>query len=696
MAFLSSSWFVLLTQLIACVVAAPVAFCQEPLSSHTAEAKRVFEWPNVRGPHWDGRSDETGLADSWPSEGPPVLWTIELGQGYSSFVAWGNSVATQYQTLGGQYVICLDAKTGRVHWQHRYAWPYEPAGVYPGPRSTPCYSDGRLFYTSPSGVVECLNASSGEHIWSVDLYERFAGKPPGFGYACSPIVVGELIVLPVGGTGSGVVALNKQDGTVVWTAGNDDASYASILPIRFRGRQLLIGYMQNALVCHEADTGELVWRRPLSSGYDEHSAWPIYEEPFLWIAAPFQSGSELLEFTDDPNQPIKPVRRSKLMSNDIFSSVLCDGAIFGFDLHEAQAKTHRTSRGIFRCIDFKSGESLWSVGTGRPDRPLRNDGSSATNAATLSSREPHIGHSTVIVADNKLILMNDLGELILARANIAAYEELARVRLLNGEICWTQPCLANGRLFVRNHSRAACVLLSDPRKVDAATLAQAKSVHDIPQSVYQDWAGVLLSIEPEYLFDLPSLQWLTTWYLISLFGILGIPLIVVGIVRVFAGHVDRRAIAPESFALWERAFYWTLCFVLGAAGTTFLSRWLDRFVFTWHVCLYVAWHVAIGHLELRYSDLTWRKRLVSALCGGFWLCICVAYFLLCRRLSLLFEWAFLGGFLAALPFNICGTQLFRSSRFAPVWRIAMGALAFSAFYWSAVGYLWLRYQSSLL
>lgn len=677
-------------QLFVFVFGIPFAVGQEQ-----ANANRIFEWPNIRGPQWDGRSTETGLADTWPSEGPPVLWTLELGQGYSAFVAWEDSVATQYQTLGGQYVVCLDAKTGHIRWRHRYAWPYEPAGVYPGPRSTPVYADGKVFFTSPSGIVGCLDSKSGDLLWSVDLYAKFSSKPPGFGYACSPIIVGKRIVLPVGGRGASIVALNKADGSIAWQAGDDDASYASVLPIHFRGRALILGYMQNALVCHDATSGELVWRRPLSSGYDEHSAWPIYREPYVWIASPFQSGSELLELTDDATQPIKTVRRSKLMSNDIFSSVLHEGAIYGFDLHEAQAKTHRTSRGVFRCIDFETGESLWSVGTGRTDRSQRTDASSDTASAGAKAREPLVGHSTVLVADAKLILMNDLGELILARVSRDGYQELSRVQLLSGEICWTQPCLANGRLFVRNHSRAACVLLSDLASIDARTLASAKSVEDIPQSAYRDWAGVLLSIEPEYLFDLPSLEWLTSWYAISMFGIFGPAMILVGILRWWIPGSQFRETKTSTFAVWERVTYWTLCFVLGSIGTTFLSRWFDSFIFTWPVCLYTAWHVAIGHLELRYVELTWRKRIVAALSGAFWLCVCIGYFLLCRRLSLLFEWAFLAGFLAALPFNIVGAHWFANRSFTFVWRILMGALAFSAFYWSSVGYLLLRYESGL-
>jgi outer membrane protein assembly factor BamB len=98
---------------------------QNPFLSREA---RDRGWPFIRGPDFDGRSPEIHLADLWPSDGPPVLWTRVLGQGYSAFTAAEDRVFTQYQTLAGQYVVCLDARTGETIWEYRYDWPYEAAG----------------------------------------------------------------------------------------------------------------------------------------------------------------------------------------------------------------------------------------------------------------------------------------------------------------------------------------------------------------------------------------------------------------------------------------------------------------------------------------------------------------------------------------------------------------------------------------
>ncbi|MEQ1830241.1 MAG: PQQ-binding-like beta-propeller repeat protein, partial [Pirellula sp.] len=627
-----------------------------------AQSPSTSDWPNMRGPSWDGISQVTGIVNAWGKEGPPILWTRELGQGYSSFIAWENRVATQYQNLAGQYVLCLEAETGKTLWQYRYGMPFDPVSLYPGPRSTPCFSDGFVYFTTPDGRAGCLAAESGTAVWMVDLYAKFGGTVPGFGYACSPIVVDEHVILPVGGKGASLVALNKRDGTLKWKSGDDPASYTPVLPITFEGRSLVIGYLQNYLVCHDVETGERQWRRSLSSGYDEHSAWPLYKEPYLWISGPFQRGSELLKLTGNPADPIVMVRSSRLMSNDIFSSVLHDDCIYGFDLQEAQAKIHRTSRGIFRCIDLRSGEPHWSVGTGGVSRVGVSDSSNPeiknvepSRARASAAKEPAtIGHATVLVADNKLILFNDMGDLILAVADPRRYEELARASVLPGELSWTQPCLSQQRIFVRNHSRAACVFLGNAATLNKATLANAKRVEDIPHAKYQDWAARILSIEPEYLFDIRSMETYKAWYGCSMVIFL-LSAILVWSTRCLLP--PQASFQPPGFSTQDRFLFWTISILLGAAGTTWLSKWTSEFVFTWPVCLYATWHITTDHLSFSYRRSAQRTGWVSIFSLVGWIAACVFYFFLCRRLSLLFELVFLTGFVSALPFNLCGRNM---------------------------------------
>jgi len=631
------------------------------------------DWPGIRGPQWDGHSNEKGIVDSWPEKGPPVLWTRELGQGYSSFVAWNDRIATQYQSLRGQSVICLDANSGETIWEYRYDWPYDPAGVYPGPRSTPMYDNGRLYFTSPAGLIGCLDAVTGSLLWSQELSITFSCELTGFGYACSPTVVDGLVLLPVGRKGASMAALDAATGAVRWQAGDDAGSYAPACPISFRGRPLVLGYLENALVCHDRMTGRLLWRHPLSHGYDEHSSWPVYREPLLWISSPFRAGSELLELTDDATEPVKSLGKGRPISNDIFSSVLVEGAIYGFDVRDPQAKTHRSTRGVFRCIDFESGKELWAAGDGRPQRDN-------SVPVTVGLNQP--GHATVIAADGKLILFNDLGELILARISKERFEPLARTSVLGGEICWTQPALSRGRLFVRNHSRAACVYLGDPASLQSNVRTKAITTADIPQKEYLDVASVILGVEPEYAFDLPSSQWLMSWYkwcLAILIAAFPIAMLVSMIPKIRRASRENRELV-----------YWGIVFLAGGLGTTLLSMRFGEFTFTWPIALFAAYQPVMDRIRLTNGRPNWRERLAPGIAMLFFVMVCIVYFLVCRRLSLVFEWVFLMGFPAAIPFSLAARNLFINRRWYQAWRALSVLLAFSAFYWGSVAVLAIR------
>jgi len=584
------------------------------------------------------------------------MWTRELGQGYSAFVADEGRVYTQYQSLGGQFVVCLEAQTGATIWQYRYGWPYEPAGLYPGPRSTPTLSDGRVYFSTPAGLVGCLD-SSGGLIWSVKLYDRFRTPPPGFGYSCSPVVVDQLVLLPVGGKGSSLVALSAEDGATVWQSGDDAASYTAVLPITLSGKQFVIGYLENALVCCDLATGKQVWRKLLSDGYDEHAAWPIYIEPRLWYSGPFRSGSHMLQLSID-HAPVELLEgSSKLMSNDVSSSVYLEGFLYGFDLRDVQAKVHRPSRGEFRCMDFTTGKEQWS-----------------TDA---------IGHAAVIVADGKLCLFNDRGELILARASPERYEELGRATVLGGEIVWTPPVIYRDCVYLRNHSRAVCVFLGAEKPRDA-TSPPPLTIADIPQHPFRD-VSVLLGVEPEYAMDLPSSTWLRDWYLLSL----GILATAAGATALFGGmwRVIRRHWLSASTA---RGMFRAIAFLLGAVGTTGLSIARGDFTFTWPVCLFVLFVVLAAQATLSRNgkSSTPPRRMYSTLAIVSFLAGCTTFYYLCLRLSLATEWAFLTGFAAAAPVSVLRNWL-NFNRPASVRSTlregALTLLEFSLYYWASVG-----------
>ena len=626
------------------------------------------------------------VVDSFPPDGPPVLWVRDLGQGYSGITAGGGRVYTQAQTLtGGQALLCLDAETGGTLWRHRYAAAYEPAGLYPGPRSTPVLSGDRVFFTTPDGTASCLDAATGEPVWAVNLFERFDAEPVAFGYSCSPTVSPTAedgrVYLPVGGADASLVALDAATGAVVWHAGDDPASHVPAQLIVFRGRPLVLGYLRNVLVAHDRRTGERVWRRRLSTGYDEHAAPPVYREPHLWISGPFRGGSELLELTEqDGGLGVRTVWKKPLLSNDVCGSVLHGGHLYGFDLFDVQAKPHRPSRGTFRCVEFLTGEPRWAVGD---PKARRRPGDPTV-----------VGQATVLVAGSEagasrspgpatLILLNDTGALILARATPERYEELARTPLLTGGIVWTRPTLHDGRLYARDHHRAVCVLLGSPPAGTSRETASGGGLRttDLTRSRWGDWTAFLLPVEPEYMMDAPTRPELGRRYLASLALLLTTAALAAPAARFLP---SRPAIGPTVPARFRRA-WWSLAMLSGATGTTFVGHAGGPFLFTWPLALYVAFH-ATARLAARPGGSRKDDLALVAFAG-----LAAGYFLLCRRLSLAFEWAYLAALPAAIPFALLSRRLPRSGWRPVAGEVVLTALGFTLFCGVTAGLLAWRY-----
>ncbi len=713
------------------------------------DAALAADWPQWRGPTHDAISVETGLAESWPDEGPPVLWTKEIGKGYSSFIAVGDRVWTQTQTLYEQAVVCLDAATGEAIWSQRYGWPYDGGGLYPGPRSTPTWHDGRIYFAAPEGTIGCFDAQSGRSIWETNPKQTFHGRGTDFGCAASPVVVDGRVIVPVGGLEASVIALDAKDGSLVWQSGESPASYATVLPITLNGRPRVVALLENSLAIIDRANGRLLWEDEFSNGYDEHSAAPLYREPFLMIAGPFRSGAKCYRLVEerpletigvagsdqregpgandsgpslrsdpatrrsDPAIRPKSAWETPKFSNDIASSVLVDGHVYGFDLKDAQSRRNRPSRGEFRCLDFETGKIVWST--------------------------DQVGHANIIVADGKLVLFNDEGEVILARVNPEQYEELARTRVFQDEVCWSAAALCNGRLFLRTQTQAVCLYLgAEP----LAAKIETKSVTDIPHVRAFDPAP-LLGGEREYPATTPEWSELRGWWLWSLTGLLfatvcatatGLTARCIARCRMgtlarplrsgettattpaLASHMPDDGIKPthesrrgrsahptgEPFRrsyLAARVVFWTTTILVGAVGSPLLNHRQHEYVFLWPLVLWAALQLtllAVIWAESQPAPLRRQARWGSRLAGLGLVATSGLYFHLCRRLGLSIEWGFLVGFLPAFPVAaLCARGLLARHRFALATDLPCAAASFTVYFWSCGLFLkwWLQVGS---
>jgi hypothetical protein len=294
-----------------------------------------------------------------------------------------------------------------------------------------------------------------------------------------------------------------------------------------------------------------------------------------------------------------------------------------------------------RCLEWSTGKICWST--------------------------EDVGHASVLAADDKLILLNDTGTLILARADPSKYQELARAELFEDAICWTPPLLWQGRLFARGGGRALCVHLARANAPQASTTSTTRS-----EPAWRFDVGWLIYRERDFPNDAPSWRELTTWFACS------------GLLFAAAAMLTTtmRALARARLSLPASVFFWLLLFVGGLFGPRLFGPWFDACVFTWPVSLYAALHLTLRACDAAEQSATPRKArwLARAAMLGLVL-VGYVYVELCRAAGMFIAWSFLFGLLPAFPLALLAARA--ESRGRPLWAVAAWtALAFSTLFWS--------------
>jgi len=372
-----------------------------------AAVATAADWPCYRGPNHNGISEETGWTAKWKGE-PKVLWRAEVGQGFSGIAVAGGKAYTMGGNRGTDTVYCFDAETGKPAWSKSYVCP---DGEYSGPRCTPTV-DGKYVYTlSRQGDLNCFEAATGKVCWSTTV----AAKPPRWGFASSPLIFGQLVIVNTGVAGQ---AFNKTSGKPAWSSGGQ-SGYATPVVYQKGGKSVLLMFSSKSLLAMNPTTGSKGWEIPWQTEYDVNAADPVLAGDRVFISSGYNVGCALMSLAGDAP---KVLWRNKNMRNHHGTTVFYKDAIYGFD------------ESSLRCLDVKTGEVKWS--------------------------QEGLGKATLIIADGKLVILSEGGALVIAEASPAAFKEIARAQAVRGH-CWTMPTLANGRIYCRTDTGSvACIDVS--------------------------------------------------------------------------------------------------------------------------------------------------------------------------------------------------------------------------------------------
>jgi outer membrane protein assembly factor BamB len=383
----------------------------------TTGVARGDDWPNWRGPHHNGVSDETGWRWDRLREGPPILWHKSIGTGFASVAVVGGRVYAFGNTgkegdgkeAEQQDILwCLDAATGREVWKHAYLSPLLPKNHEGGPSATPTVEAGKVYTLSQDGQVFCVDAQSGAVVWQKHLGKDYGIEPPNWGLAGSPIIIGDLIVLNAGPYGT---AIRKQDGGLAWGGQKGPAGYASAVPYEQQGKSCAVILGHRELYGVVAATGQVLWKQPWTTMHDENIPDQIVAGDKLFACSGLGTGAALFRIGPDK---LVQLWSHKNLQNWLSSSVLWKGYIYGVDTAKAPGVT---------CLDLQTGDVKWSG--------------------------PNVGVGSLMLADGKLIVLSDAGTLTIVDAVPTGYKELASAQILEGK-CWTVPVLAGGRIYARN------------------------------------------------------------------------------------------------------------------------------------------------------------------------------------------------------------------------------------------------------
>jgi outer membrane protein assembly factor BamB len=377
------------------------------------------DWPNWRGPAYDGVSTET-IPSSLPAE-LPVHWNAKVGTGFSTVAVVGDKVLTMgNRTLSDQEtdtVWCLSARTGKVLWQHSYPCALDPLYYEGGPGATPTVHDGSVYTLSKKGHVFRLDLESGKVIWSRDLVADHQVKLPEWSFAGSPFIDGDRVLLNVG---RGGIALGRETGETLWLPSTETSGYATVVPYEAGGPQASrLLFSATGLIAFDPATGKAASELPWKTSRDVNAADPIIIGKRILVSS--ASGSVLIE----PRSGAEPetIWEQKDMKWYFNPGVLIDGHVYS--LH---GTTHRPTE--LMCLEAATGKILWSV--------------------------PGFGSGGVMAA-GKTVIVFDQGKLILFDADPAGYKPRHEQKILEGK-CWTAPVLANGRIHCRNAAGdLACV-----------------------------------------------------------------------------------------------------------------------------------------------------------------------------------------------------------------------------------------------
>jgi outer membrane protein assembly factor BamB len=391
-----------------------IALCSLLLLAYSpAGSSSSADWPGLWGPSRNGSTTDAFAASRGDTD---VLWRRSVAGGYSEIAIHGGRAFTMELRDGEDFVVALDAGTGRELWRIRVGPTYRGhGGSDDGPISTPAVEGNDVFALGPHGHLIAVDVPTGKERWRHDLVNAFGATAPTWGFAASPLIDGRLVIVPTGGaTSRGLLAFDRASGQLVWNAAVAKATaYASAVSATIAGVRQVIAVASDRVFGVQPSDGRLLWSAPGPGGNIEVSNSALVLPGDRLLLSSWEQSVMLGLSSRDGAFSTREIWRSPRLRNSNGPTIYRNGFLYGF------------AGSMLICMNAETQEVRWRERTG---------------AGTLIS-----------VGDDLIILGQDTGDLQIARVSPEAFTLRHRVRLLEaGTRAVTGPSLANGNLYVRN------------------------------------------------------------------------------------------------------------------------------------------------------------------------------------------------------------------------------------------------------
>jgi outer membrane protein assembly factor BamB len=405
-----------------------------PSSSPTIGSSNMTsgDWPQWRGPNRDGISTETGLLNSWPNDGPPLLWSTRgAGRGYSSVAVSDGRIYTMGNRGSSEDLIAFDEKSGDLLWSTR-------VGGGKDCNCTPTVSDGLVFALGREGDLLCADAKTGREVWRKSFPGDFGGKMMSmWGYSESPLVDGDRVIVTPGGTRAMVAALDKRTGRTIWqtpmaaggSRGKDGAGYSSVVISDAAGVKQYVTLVGRGVISVDAKDGKPLWHYERVANGTANVPTPIVKGDYIFCSSGYgDGGSALLKIEKQGNRvgfrEVYYRKNSELQNHHGGMILIGDHVYMG----------HGHNNGFPVCVNMLTGQPAWG--------PQRGPG-----------RES----AAIAAADGHLYFRYQDGTMALIEATPARYNLKGSFRIasVNGE-SWPHPAIANGKLYLRDQDQLHC------------------------------------------------------------------------------------------------------------------------------------------------------------------------------------------------------------------------------------------------